>query len=326
MTASPFPPSSSASKATAEPPLDDYFDRLDAAFSSLGIASTAPPAPKAEPTLASPTPAPGSSLEVDWFNAAPAPGAPVEGWDLPAAGRAAPPPGDLSLSYGSTQTDLSAADALIAAPPPATPAPVVDHHPAALGSAEPTQSDVDRWAAPVPADAEPIVSTHVDPPAPAAADVAPPSEAPAVVPPVVPAPLVPMPVPAPVERVPVDHAPVVSARQPLAAVSRPVPSVPAAAMPSLGDAFAALLAAETNDPSSPMPQWPAAAAALAPAPESQAPARAPEITDAMLDDVVRRVLERMSDTVVRDATSRIVSAIAERLVREEIERIKASVK
>jgi hypothetical protein len=52
----------------------------------------------------------------------------------------------------------------------------------------------------------------------------------------------------------------------------------------------------------------------------------PAITDAVLEDVARRVLERMSDQVVRDTTADLVSRIAERLVREEIEKIRASMK
>ena len=90
------------------------------------------------------------------------------------------------------------------------------------------------------------------------------------------------------------------------------------AMPSLGEAFAALLAAEQHDASG--AQWPGVGSAAA------AAAPAPEITDAHIEEVVRRVLERISDVIVREQTTALVSAIAERLVREEIERIKASVK
>jgi hypothetical protein len=87
-------------------------------------------------------------------------------------------------------------------------------------------------------------------------------------------------------------------------------------LPSLGDAFAAILAAEQTDGSpSDAPAWP-----------GTAPTAPAAITDALIDDVVRRVLERMSDQIVRDTTADLVSQIAERLVREEIERIKASVK
>jgi CheY-like chemotaxis protein len=329
-----------ARPAAPEPPLDDYFDRLDAAFSSLGIPA-APGTAKAEPTLASPAaPPPSTASEIDWFNAAPAPAAAPEAWDLPADGAAAPPPADLPLSFGSPQAD-SAAGAPGAARVPA-PEPVIDHHPAAFDGAGTTQFDAHAsGVAPAPADA-PLMDDH---PAPLAGsdtarfDIHASAAAPADVVPT-PAPLVeptrdvavgaaseapasptldgPPPAPSPTTQpVPVP--------QPTAAGSWPVAAVAAAAMPSLGDAFAAILAAEQSAPSSPMPQWPAAVAVPTPAPEPAA-VRAPEITDAMLDDVVRRVLERMSEAVVRDTASQFVSAIAERLVKEEIERIKASLK
>ena len=49
-------------------------------------------------------------------------------------------------------------------------------------------------------------------------------------------------------------------------------------------------------------------------------------TDDLIEQVTRRVLDRLSDRVVREAAADLVSKIAERLVREEIERIKASIK
>jgi DNA-binding response OmpR family regulator len=45
--------------------------------------------------------------------------------------------------------------------------------------------------------------------------------------------------------------------------------------------------------------------------------------DAVIDRIVRRVVEQMSDRAVRDLASEIVSRTAERLVREEIDRIKS---
>jgi DNA-binding response OmpR family regulator len=47
------------------------------------------------------------------------------------------------------------------------------------------------------------------------------------------------------------------------------------------------------------------------------------IDDALVDRIVRRVVEQMSDRAVRDLAAEIVSRTAERLVREEIERIKS---
>jgi hypothetical protein len=49
---------------------------------------------------------------------------------------------------------------------------------------------------------------------------------------------------------------------------------------------------------------------------------APVITDDVIEEVVTRVLQRLSDKVVRETVTAIVSATAERLVQEEIERIK----
>ncbi len=45
--------------------------------------------------------------------------------------------------------------------------------------------------------------------------------------------------------------------------------------------------------------------------------------DALVDRIVRRVVEQMSDRAVRDLATEIVSRTAERLVREEINRIKS---
>jgi hypothetical protein len=76
-------------------------------------------------------------------------------------------------------------------------------------------------------------------------------------------------------------------------------SATAPAMPPLAEAFAALLAAEQRTPI--------------------APAEFAAIPENTLDEIVRRVIDRMSGDSVR----RAVIDVAERLVREEIERIKA---
>lgn len=84
-------------------------------------------------------------------------------------------------------------------------------------------------------------------------------------------------------------------------------------LPSVADAFAAILAAEqTESDASSRPVWPTAVAS-APTPPAAA-----EISDEAVDRIVQRVLAQIS---VRDQ----VAQIAERLVREEIERIKASI-
>jgi CheY-like chemotaxis protein len=97
--------------------------------------------------------------------------------------------------------------------------------------------------------------------------------------------------------------------QPLTPVAPPAPAPPpppAAPTPpappkvTLANAFTALLAAEQSS----QPASPAVAA----------------ISEASIEDAVRRVLVRMTDELVR----RIVLDTAERLIREEIERIKAN--
>ncbi len=77
----------------------------------------------------------------------------------------------------------------------------------------------------------------------------------------------------------------------------------------VADAFTALFAVERGEPGA------------APVRLTAAPAE-PVITDAFLDEVVRRVVERLSPGAARDMISDIVSEVAERLVREEIERIR----
>jgi CheY-like chemotaxis protein len=102
--------------------------------------------------------------------------------------------------------------------------------------------------------------------------------------------------------------------EPLEPPSRPVWDVSAAsgdrrerepALPSkvsLANAFSALLAAEQLNP----PATPAAGQAV--------------LSDAVVEEAVRKALVRMTDDVVR----RIVVETAERLIREEIEKIKAN--
>ena len=56
--------------------------------------------------------------------------------------------------------------------------------------------------------------------------------------------------------------------------------------------------------------------------EAAARPAAPVITDEVIEEIVSRVLQRMSDRVVRETVTEIVSQTAERLVQDEIERIK----
>ncbi len=100
----------------------------------------------------------------------------------------------------------------------------------------------------------------------------------------------------------------------LVSVSHSAPR-PGPALPPLADAFAALLAAEQSAPAAETaPAWPAGAALPA------------VVTDELIEQVTRRVLERLTDRVVRDTASEMILAVAERLVREEIERIKGAIK
>ena len=71
-------------------------------------------------------------------------------------------------------------------------------------------------------------------------------------------------------------------------------------MPSLAEAFAALLSAEQGR-------------SIAPSTIGRSP-----VPDDAMDEIVQRVIARMSDQAVRDT----VLGVAERLVREEIDRIK----
>jgi CheY-like chemotaxis protein len=119
----------------------------------------------------------------------------------------------------------------------------------------------------------------------------------------------------------VESAPLPPPALPPATPAPPVPAAPAATaspspaldtwhaapaqagpMPSLAEAFAALLAAEQG--------------------QHFAPALTPPqpIPDPVIEDIVQRVIARMSDRAVRDT----VADIAERLVREEIARIKGN--
>jgi hypothetical protein len=87
-------------------------------------------------------------------------------------------------------------------------------------------------------------------------------------------------------------------------VAAPTPTPPVAvgrtSMPSLAEAFAALLSAEQGRSISP------------------SKVGAPNVSDQAVDDIVNRVIARMADQSVRDT----VIEVAERLVRDEIERIK----
>jgi CheY-like chemotaxis protein len=265
--------------------LNDYFDRLDAAFSNLSpnapapttAASAAPPASAAEPAA----PAAG---DIDWFNLT------------------AKPVPDLSLASPQPEVAMPASldDALSFAPPDDRLAPIEESVPVPENTfaahPEPVADDPFAFAAPIaPAVAPDLALQPVDAPAHAAPAEVPPVEVP------------------PVEAPPVE-APQVAPRAPAApALELPLPHPPA--LPPLADAFAALLAAEQVDGEPAGELWPAT------------PAGAPgAIGDEVIEEVVRRVLDRLSGAVIRDAVGEATSQVAERLVREEIARIKASIR
>jgi CheY-like chemotaxis protein len=115
-----------------------------------------------------------------------------------------------------------------------------------------------------------------------------------------------------------QEPPLAAATLPRERPSSPATRPPTAALPPLGDAFAAILAAEQHGPPPAFaPEWPAS-------PPSSNGDRS--LSEDAIEDIVRRVLDRLSDQVVHAAVADAISSIAERLVGEEIERIKASVK
>jgi CheY-like chemotaxis protein len=247
---SPAPEKDVSSGATAVPPaassgasLEDYFDRLDAAFANLEASP--------HPDTSAPPPQPGET-----FSGFPADI--LDGWD----------------------PDLVGDPARVeAAGPPASSRPIA-----------PPDVAVPEPAAP-PAVAQPLARMPTGAPSPAAIPTAMPADSsmPA-------SPLSPTPAAVPASAAMLAYSsPPSSSREP--AAQAPVPS-----MPSLAEAFSALLSAEQSR-------------AISPSAVS-----APALSDAVLEDIVRRVVARMSDRAVRDT----VVDIAERLVREEIERIKGA--
>jgi hypothetical protein len=98
---------------------------------------------------------------------------------------------------------------------------------------------------------------------------------------------------------------------PVPVAAAPVAAPPAAPVPSLVEAFAALLAAEQKVGVTP-------SAASAPAvPAAAVPPEPAALTDEMIDAITAKVLARLSDQ-----SRPSILDVAERLVREEIERIK----
>ncbi len=98
-------------------------------------------------------------------------------------------------------------------------------------------------------------------------------------------------------------------------LGRRVTSSVAPASGLIAEAFAALLALEDGQPG-------AKPVRLTTGDGHPPPAAAPAITDAVIEDIVRRVVERLGPEAVRAVVVDVVSEVSERLVKEEIERIR----
>jgi CheY-like chemotaxis protein len=93
-------------------------------------------------------------------------------------------------------------------------------------------------------------------------------------------------------------------------------AAPAVALP---DAFAALLDAEREHGAGVVYAGDARSAATVVLPGTA-------VTPAFIDEVARRVIERLGEPAFREVVAHVVSATAERLVRDEIERVKATIR
>jgi CheY-like chemotaxis protein len=150
----------------------------------------------------------------------------------------------------------------------------------------------------------PQTPVAVSPPLAAPRPSAPPAQPRPAPPPLVakPAPVAP-PAPVPPAAKPLSVAPAAPATlvTPGAPVAPPAPAPPAAAPRPTANPFAELSAAKAEAAARPV---------------------APAITNEVIEEVVTRVLQRLSDRVIRETVTEIVSKTAERLVQEEIQRIK----
>lgn len=99
---------------------------------------------------------------------------------------------------------------------------------------------------------------------------------------------------------------------PVASPAAVVPLEPASGRSIVADAFSALLAVEQGEPDAVPPRFAGIGST-------------PVVTDAMVDDVSRRVIQKLalgSSEQMQAIVKEVVSSIAERLVREEIDRIR----
>jgi CheY-like chemotaxis protein len=106
---------------------------------------------------------------------------------------------------------------------------------------------------------------------------------------------------------PPDMTPMLTAAPPAPPAAPQLPAVASTGNP-IADVFRALFAAEEGEGEAAL-RFPAAATQ-------------PIVTEQLVEDVTRRVLERLAPGTARQLVADIVSDVAERLVREEIRRIK----
>jgi CheY-like chemotaxis protein len=261
-------PVAPAGGSPASASLEEYFDRLDAAFASVEAATEARSAASVIPPPASTAPVaaglPAAGLSTD----------DLPGWDP-----------DLT---GDPQRPAAAASTPAAAPVQRpSPIPFVSQPPATAAPEIALTPPAQVRERPQPAPPSPVSSapTVVSPPRPGA------DESSAV-----------QPAPVAVDRQAIapPQAPTIAPAPPAAPSAAVPPLHGAIPVPSLADAFAALLSAEQGRRLSP------------------STVGLTTISDEAVDEIVEKVIARMTDKAVREA----VIDVAERLVREEIQRIK----
>ena len=252
-----------AQPIAADDSLDDYFDKLDEAFSTINSAS---PAGASEPHPVGPV----LERDLESFDTPP----PVEPPGIEAA--------DPFAGFDAIQSDTAVAvptldDLLASMPPPPEPTPITFEPMLGSSSVEGRAPVIDLPAPPTAAVPSPMA-------------IAPPT----------------------IE--PPDVTPTLAAAPPAPAAASGSLEAPSGRS-IIADAFSALFAAEQGEPG-------AVPVRLA------GNGSAPVITDAAIDDVARRVIQRLalgSSDQMQTVVKEIVSTVAERLVREEIDRIRRNV-
>ena len=302
--------------------MEEYFDRLDAAFANL---ETGHPSQSDDRQVED-----GRDQELHRGEPSGShkPGEELENWDLDTVSTndSAPQTSNLAAASDSDRPAASPtkprAPSARSAPPvrqasSAPPAPPVRQAPSAPPAPPVRQAPSAPPAPPVrqapsAPPAPPVRQASSAPPVPpvrqtSSAPPAPPVRQASSAPPVRQAPAAPPAPPAEETAQPSQPADAPRRAEPAPA---PAPAPISVPTPSLADAFTALLAAEQR-----IPGWSGATQ-----PRSQA--GAPVLPDGLVEELTRRVLDGATDQAVRDVVTDTVSHVAERLVRDEIERIK----